>query len=172
MYNQKLKGENVSLYDELLTFKVNKEKARNFINNIKPYKEYVIEVKEYRQSRSLNANGYFWLWCDKIADKIGSTKDEVYDHILKLHGPFIVYPCWEEILEKLLLNFKHYEIDNARYTKNGKSVCDIKVYKGSSDYNTKEMAVLIDDVLEECKLQGIDTITEEEKQSLINNWRG
>ena len=39
---------------------------------------HIAKLEEYKEKRSLNANAYAWKLMDLIAEKIGSTKDEVY----------------------------------------------------------------------------------------------
>ena len=34
-----------------------------------------VGFKEFKQRRSLDANAYCWVLCDKIAKKVGSTKE-------------------------------------------------------------------------------------------------
>ena len=46
----------------------------------------------------------------------------------------------------------------------------IRAYYGSSTYNTKQMSRLIDWVIEECKEQGIETMTPEELARLKEDW--
>lgn len=40
----------------------------NDLSKIKPDKEYDVEIKEKRKQRSLTANNYMWLICQKIAN--------------------------------------------------------------------------------------------------------
>lgn len=47
---------------------------------------------------------------------------------------------------------------------------EVYLYIGSSKYNTKEMARLIDYVVEECKPLGIDTMTPDEIERLKAAW--
>ena len=39
-------------------------------------KEY--EIKEFKQKRSLDSNSYMWILADKLAEKLHSTKEEIY----------------------------------------------------------------------------------------------
>lgn len=45
-------------------------------------------------------------------------------------------------------------------------------YYGSSCYNSKQMARLIDAVLQDCEAGGIETMPRKEIDSLVNSWRG
>ena len=52
---------------------------------------------------------------------------------------------------------------------NGKFVSYLMI-KGSSQYNTEEMAHFIDGVVSECKELGIDTITPTEIKQMKERW--
>lgn len=44
------------------------------------------------------------------------------------------------------------------------------LYYGSSTYDTAQMRRLIENIQEECRLQGIETKSAEEVQSLLKQW--
>lgn len=53
------------------------------LNNIRIDGDYSIEIKRHSEKRSLNANSYCWLLCQRIAEKLSSdgqyvSKEEVY----------------------------------------------------------------------------------------------
>ena len=43
-------------------------------------------------------------------------------------------------------------------------------YFGSSTYNTKEMSILLEEIVHQAKELGIDTMTDTEKKQLIEMW--
>ena len=49
-------------------------------------KEIIFEVKEARKHRSLSANAYAWVLIDKIAEKTGIKKSEVYKNAIREIG--------------------------------------------------------------------------------------
>ena len=55
-------------------------------------------------------------------------------------------------------------------TLEGKEFTHIRVFKGSSQYDSKEMSILIDGVVQECTNLGIPTITGEELNKLKGSW--
>ena len=61
-------------FDSLI-LEVEPSKADAFLEHFKPG-EY--EISPVSKKRSLNANSYCWVLCDKIAAKVGKTKEEVY----------------------------------------------------------------------------------------------
>ncbi len=119
-------------------------------------KEVTVEIKEYKKSRTLDQNGLMWAMLDKIAKELKSTSEEVYLDMLKKYGvrsePLGINrnnPDYKRILQTI----KYYDIYPS--TKN-KDIDNIVVYIGSSNYDTKEMTVLIDGIISDCKEAGID----------------
>ena len=54
---------------------------------------------------------------------------------------------------------------------NGKEYTHYKVYKGSSEFDTKEMSIFIDGIVEECKNVGIETMTPNEIAKMEALWK-
>lgn len=135
-----------------------------------------IEIKKYRQQRSLDANSYCWVLCDKIAKKLTVEeavvlKEDVYKDAISHIGtfePMIVeekaFDNFKRIWEKQGLGFLVKEI--ARKDKCVKAFC----YYGSSTYDTKEMSLLIELLVEEAKSLGIETKPQAEIDSLLKQW--
>lgn len=127
-----------------------------------PEKKY--EITEYHEKRSLSANAYAWVLINKIADVLRKSKEEVYFQMLKDYGQS------EFVSVKTNINvkgfFKYYE-EWGRGFVDGKEFTHYKVFKGSSEYNSKEMAILIDGIIQEAQNLGIETITPAEKERLL-----
>lgn len=135
-------------------------------------KLYDIKIEEHKEKRSLNANSYLWVLCTKIADKLTTgynsvTKEEIYEQMLKSYGQSIMIPV--TLNSKPDGYFKYYDY-NGRSILNGKVADWYIIYKGSSEYNTYEMTVLLNGVIEECHNLGIETKRQEEIDSLLNSW--
>lgn len=125
------------------------------------------EIKEKRNKRSLNANSYMWELCTQIAEVLGSSKDEIYLLELKKYGQAMLIPVPKN--KKPDGYFKYYEFESRRKL-NGVIVDFYKVYKGSSDYDTKEMSILIDGVVSDCKELEIPTLDDIKISQLKSNW--
>jgi hypothetical protein len=65
--------------------------------------------------------------------------------------------------------FKYYDVFGKGYV-NGKEFTHYKVFKGSSEYDTREMSILIDGIMDEAKNLDIDVISESEKALLLSEW--
>ncbi len=125
------------------------------------------EVKEYKKKRSLNANNYFWELTTQLADTLRKDKEELYLELLQRYGKSEMVSVIAEINVKPY--FKYYT-EAGESILNGKLFKHYKVYKGSSEMNTKEMSILIDGLVDECNEQGIETKPKKEIDSLLESW--
>jgi hypothetical protein len=131
-------------------------------------RDKVFEVKEHKEKRSLNANAYAWSLITKIADALRTSKEECYLEMLKRYGQSEIVSVLSQI--DVSGYFKYYE-PLATATLQGKEFTHYKIYKGSSEYTTLEMAVLIDGIVSEAKELGIETIPPKEIERLKTMWR-
>lgn len=122
------------------------------------------EVTEYHPKRSLSANAYAWALINKIADAQRMSKEDVYLQMLKDYGQSEFVSVLSNIDVKGY--FKYYEEYGKGHVE-GREFTHYKVYKGSSEFNSKEMAVLIDGIIQEARQLGIETITPAEKERMI-----
>lgn len=125
------------------------------------------EIKEYHKKRSLNANAYAWALIGKIADVLRSSKDEIYLEMLKKYGQSEIVSVLSDI--NVTGYFKYFEII-ATVKLQGKDFTHYKVFKGTSEYNTAEMAVFIDGVISEAEGLGIDTLPPDEVNKIKSLW--
>lgn len=126
--------------------------------------EKKFEVKEYHEKRSLSANAYAWALIVKIADALRKSKEDVYFQMLKDYGQSEFVSVRSDINVKGY--FKYYEEYGTGHV-GGKEFTHYKVYKGSSEYDSREMSVLIDGIIQEAQQLGIETITPAEKERLL-----
>ena len=129
----------------------------------------VYEIKEHHEKRSLSANAYAWALIGKIADEMRKSKEEVYLTCLKDYGQSEVVSVLASINVKGY--FKYFE-EWGRGFVGEKEFIHYKVYKGSSEYDSKEMSILIDGIIQEAQNLGIETITPAEKERLIKEMEG
>lgn len=114
------------------------------------------EVKEHEEKRSNSQNAYMWEIIGKIANIQRLKKDDVYLQMLKDYGQSQIISMLSDIDPKGYL--KYYEKIGKGQVK-GKDFTHYKVFKGSSEYNSKEMSILIDGVIQEAKQLDIETLT-------------
>lgn len=131
----------------------------------------VAEHKEKKQKRSLSANAYCWVLLQKLADKLGTTKEELYTKYIQEKGIFRAVRVNNEAVGTICYSWQNqglgwlYEIISK-----DDNMTDLLLYYGSSSYNTSQMATFVDYIVEECKLQEIETLSDKEIESLKNSW--
>jgi hypothetical protein len=128
-----------------------------------------IECKEYRKKRSLDANGMLWAICTQIANAIKSSKDEVYLTMLERYGVFTHVIVKPEAVERIKQEWRTCRV-LGEVTVNGKTGVQIQCYYGSHLYDSKEFSVLLEGVISEAREMGIEVISEQDKQLLIQQW--
>lgn len=114
--------------------------------------EVDVMVKGLRHKRSKNANDYFWAIIDAMSKKTGIPKEEIYLEMLKKYGESVIVTVREDVDPGLI--FKYYEFFDDGL-KNGVKFVAYKVFIGSSQYDNKQMAKLIDGTSKEAKELGI-----------------
>lgn len=130
-------------------------------------KQIAVDVKAYHPKRSLNANAYAWVLINKIANATQSTEDEIYLQCLKDYGQSQLCAVLTEV--NVSGYFKYYDTLEQSTVK-GKSITWYRVYKGSSEFDSAEMAKFIDGVVSEAKALGIPTDTPREIERIKERW--
>lgn len=125
------------------------------------------EIKEKRLKRSLNANAYAWALITEIANVLRASKDEIYLKMLKRYGQSELVSVVSTIDVKGY--FKYYEPIGTSCLQ-GKEFTHYRIYKGSSEYDSREMAILIDGIISEAKALDIETMTPEQINHLKEVW--
>lgn len=131
-------------------------------------REKQFDITEHKEKRSLNANAYAWSLIGKIADALRTSKDEVYLTMLKRYGQSEMVSVLSSI--DVRGYFKYFEPVGTA-TLQGKEFTHYRIYLGSSEYNTKEMAILIDGIISEAEEIGIETLPPNEVQRLKEMWK-
>lgn len=150
--------------DELILKSPDFAEIRRFAYN---FKEGNYEIERKRKKRSLDANALCWKLCTEIANVLRTDKDSIYVDMLKKYGQSDIVSVLSSVDVKGY--FKYYD-EFGKGTVNGKSFTHYKVYKGSSEYTTREMSILIDGIIDEAKALDIDVISEREKSLLLEEW--
>lgn len=139
-------------------------------------KSFVVEIKQKKENRSLDANAYCWVLCGKIAEHkdIHLQKDRVYQQAIRDYGVSTIMPIRNDVLQDVLRWHtgsrlgNQYRVLGASKFEGYTNVC---FYYGSSEYDTKQMSHLIDGIIADCKDLGIETMTPSELQRLKESWK-
>lgn len=127
------------------------------------------EIERKRKKRSNDANALCWKLCTEIANVLRTDKDSIYIDMLKKYGQSDIVSVASAVDVKPY--FKYYDVFG-KGSVNGKEFIHYKVYKGSSEYDTREMSILIDGIIDEAKALDIEVISESERTLLLAEWGG
>lgn len=150
----------------------------NELTKLDKEKEYVIEIKKQSKSRSMNANAYCWILCQKLSLELSKngyiSKEDVYRKAIKECGHFTYVPVRKDAIERYIQIWRGHGLgwiaEDAGECQNLKGYHNVMCYHGSSVYNQQEMARLIDCLTDECNQLGIHLEPSEYIQSLIEGW--
>lgn len=151
---------------------INPEHLQNIVG-----KELRIVAKEYREKRSLSANAYFHVLCDKLRQKLGISMARCKNHLIASYGQFemigdepMIYKT--NASEDYMMELETLHTKCVRITEEkGKKVYFYRVYRGSHTYNVPEMNLLIKGTVQECEIQGIEVLTPQEIDRMVKAWK-
>lgn len=128
---------------------------------------YDVKIDKHREKRSINANNYLWELCTQIGNVLRKSKEEVYFEMLVEYGQSIMV----SVLSNVNMNgFYKYFKEAGKSILNGKEFTHYKLYKGSSEYDTKEMYILLEGVVQEARQLGIKTKEDYEIKKIMEAW--
>ncbi len=138
-----------------------------------------IIIRDYRKKRSLDANAYYWVLVEKISRINGTSKNVVHNIMLERYGTLermedgsLMPLCLRDDIDYRELEYMHLK-PTSRTLRKGSTVYRwYYLIKGSSQYNTQEMAALIDGIVSECKDLEIETLPPEELRRMKEAWKG
>lgn len=131
-------------------------------------KELTVELKRFRKKRSLDANAYAWKLINEIANVLRADKDDIYLESLKRYGQREMISVQAHV--PIQGYIKYFE-EIGESSTNGKLFKHYFVYKGSSEFDSREMSILIDGIVSEAKAMGIQTETPDEIAKMKSLWR-
>ena len=132
-----------------------------------------IEIKKHREKRSKDANAYCWVLCEKIANAVRSTKEDVYREEIKQVGVYTPLPIKEDAVEKFDaiwrgkgLGWFTEVIDDSKLP--GYKL--VFAYYGSSTYDTTAMSRLIDWLVDNAKQMDLPIPASKEQEEMLKAW--
>ena len=125
-----------------------------------------IEVK--RKKRSKSANSYFWELLQQLCYEMNLDVIQEYRNRVKELGIFQTFeldtkntPTFEFLWNSRGIGWFTEKVDEI-----GEKIV-LNAYYGSSSYNSKQMSRLIDNLVQDCKSVGIQTLDELEINELM-----
>lgn len=166
-----------------IDFKTGKPMLSLQINEVNNFKALVdelsqkeklsIEVKPYREKRSLDANAYFWVLANRLAEKLSTTTLDVYRECIRNIGGNNEMVCVKTAaVVKLCEGWSKNGLGWITETFPSKldRCTNVVLYYGSSTYDSKQMSLLISRVVELCESYGIETKTPAELSLMLARW--
>ena len=155
-----------------------KRKAMECVQNIQKLKldgkeRLIIDIKQFRPKRSLSANAYCWVLIHKLAEKLKLDSVEVYKLFIKELGIYKPIEIRNDAVNTFIkawsmhgLGWIAEEVDSGH-----EGFTIVNAYYGSSTYNTKQMTRFIENIVNECKSEGIETKTPDEIAKITSLWK-
>lgn len=157
-----------------LTLEVNELQGfKQLVDDLKECEKLSIEVKKFRERRSLDANAYAWVLMDKLASKMGESKEDIYrEYIKNIGGNSETICAQNKAVDRLCEGWSKNGIGWQTDTFESKvpGCTNVILYYGSSTYDTEQMSRLLDLIIQDCKQLGIPTETPDEIARLKSLW--
>ena len=133
-----------------------------------------IQVEKWSDKRSLQANAYFHVLCNKIADATKSSMDDVKKLLVQQYGTLARGKDGKYMAVKVPSNTDIQKIyPYVRYIGEDENGLDMYLFfKHTSDLTKDEMNTLISGTIYEAKSLGIETLTPDEIERMMNRWQG
>lgn len=127
-----------------------------------------------KQRRSMTANAYAWVLLGKLASVLHRPSVEIYRELVQNVG---------DNFEVLAMPAEAVDSFKAHWESNGlgwmvvrigehalRDYDEVAAYYGSSVYDTRQMSVLIDLVVQECREQEIETLPQHKIHGMVERW--
>ena len=136
--------------------------------------EVEIEIRKATKHRSLQANAYAWVLIDRISQATRIPKSEIYRHAIREIGGV---SQWMTMRAEAVDVFRRvWEAQGLGNQAEVASVdqntgwAEVIVWFGSSTYDSRQMAALLDSLIQDAEALGIPTITPQEEEKMLGKW--
>lgn len=131
-------------------------------------KDLDITLSQHREKKTMSQNGYYWVLLTPTAAKLKVSTAFLHNMLLRRHPrvyligiypQYVLVPNTEEAWNLVMETTDYHLWPTNEYVGDDRKYMMIR---GSSTFNTEEMTVLLDDLIEVAKEQGVETATPEE----------
>lgn len=158
----------------LITFKVGKEMPDM---SLLEGNDLDIKIVQHREKRTMTQNAYYWVLLAKLAAKLRISTARLHNMKLReVAPPFVIdgkiamqpIPDTDKAANELLeATTYHLKPTSGIIVGNDDAIYRwYVVLRGSSTFDTQEMTVLLDSLIEDCKSYGIETMTPDELEKM------
>ncbi|MBR5305968.1 MAG: hypothetical protein IKU47_03505 [Oscillospiraceae bacterium] len=133
-------------------------------------KDITAKFAIFREKRSLSANAYAWTLINKLADAMEQADVDIYRSHIKEMGVYRDVEVDADAESTLIHAWSAYGLgwtaEKVDYGKTENKVI-LRLWYGSSVYNTKQMSRFINGIVQDCQALGIETMPQSEIDRLI-----
>ena len=134
----------------------------DYIDDLKDIQSFELDCKltKARKKRSKDQNRLMWEFIDKIAEKTGLPRTEIYKNEIKEVGGISTTMAVKNTdvhTVQMLWQERGLGWITETFPSKLKGCQNITLFKGSSAFNTEEMTRMIDLVIQDAEALGIDT---------------
>lgn len=144
-----------------------------FVNTLEDDKTYEITIGKESKKRSNDANAYYWQLIGQLSAKVNIAPKDIYrSHIKDVGGNYEIVPIKEEAVDFWINAWESKGLgwcSEALGESKLRGYMNVVCYYGSSTYDTRQMSRLIELCVQDCKEQGIETMTPAELAQLIES---
>ena len=148
-------------------------KAMAFVRNMKQ-KLYLMTIKQHQKKRSTDANAKLWALIGEMAVILRLPPEEIYQgYIPDVGGNYRIVPVKPEEIPDWEKEWCRGHIGRMIddmgpcISKDLAGYHNLKLYRGSSEYDQATFSRLLDLVLQDCRQLGIETLSERERSLLL-----
>lgn len=149
---------------------------KNLLENLQKLKGVIakgkkldLNIDQHREKRSIDANAYMWTILSEMTTVLKTTKEELYILMLERYGVFTHVVVKPNVVDRVKHEWRTVK-ELGEVTINGQTGIQLQCFFGSSTYDSKEMSNLIEGVISEAQEIGIDTMTDSQRQLMLQQW--
>jgi hypothetical protein len=145
----------------------------SYIDSLEANKQYSLTIKEVKKKRSLDANAFCWVMLDKLAAVTGISKEDIYRGYIKEIGGNSETVCVKnEAVDALREQWSFNRLGwvTEAFPSRLQGCTNVILYYGSSVYDTAQMSRLINLIVQDCEIFGIETVDTEKLEKLLREW--
>lgn len=153
-----------------LILSVPRSDAQPFVYDFKAGEYDIVKAKK---KRSLDANAYAWLLINKIAEAVKESPLVIYKNsLIDIPGIWELCRVKDEAVDKLCRLWQKDHIGRRVDVETSEipGWKNLYLYYGSSDFDSRQMSMLIDNLCQDCLQMGIETRPEAEINALLESW--
>ncbi len=141
--------------------------ARRMAAKLKPDVRYMLSAEKEKKPRSNDQNRLMWELCQRIAEALDIKRNEVYREIIRDYGDYVTVRVSRA---DAVLVANEWQAKGIGWISECESADGddlvLRLYQGSSTYDTAQMTRVINALMDECKTLGID-VDDERLVSLL-----